>query len=51
MGVEFRILKDGKWVTVDPETYVEFKGKKERLPSTWRSLVVSQMLLPYRFAK
>ena len=49
MKMEYWISVDGKWVQTNLETYTDFKGEKQTRPSTWRMLVMSEMLLPFRY--
>jgi len=51
MRFMYYILKDGKWTETDYETYRAFEGEKQVRPSTWKLLMISQMLLPYRYSK
>ena len=49
MKILFYVIKEGKMQEVSKEEYDAFEGEKYCLPSTWRLMLVAEMLLPLRW--
>ncbi len=48
MQVEYWI-NDNEWKQVTYEAYSAFEGEKEMRPSTWRCILLNNLLLPLRY--
>ena len=45
----YYIVKSDKMNEVSKEEHDAFDGEKYRLPSTWKTMIVTEMLLPLRY--